>query len=259
MSRNEFRVTYLNGPTMVIEISGLKFITDPTFDPAGSHYIIGEQLSVDKLAEPQPYDLSCIDYVLLSHDQHHDNFDNGGRQFAKTVKTIFTTPDGAARLGENAVGIATWQTITIDTPLGEKINITSTPARHGPAGIEKTSGQVTGFIIKVIGLSDFEIYITGDTVYYQGVAQVANRFKPDYIFIFAGGAQPRGPFNVTMGTNDALDTAADFPDSIIIPLHYEGWSHYTQGGEVFAKAFNALGIAKRLKLLSSGEETALVV
>jgi len=258
-SRNEFKVTYLNGPTMIVEISGLKFITDPTFDPSGSKYVIGKDLTVDKLTDPQPAKLDDIDYVLLSHDQHHDNYDGKGRIFSRGVKNIFTTVEGASRLGGNAIGIATWESVTIDTPDGNKIRITSTPARHGPAGFEKMSGPVTGFILTVIGLPALEIYITGDTVYYPGIAQVAHKFKPNFVFIFAGGAQPRGPFNVTMGTNDALDTAAEFSRATIIPLHYEGWSHYTQGGDVLSRAFELLGISHRLRLLKPGQEEVLSV
>ena len=29
---------YLGGPTVIIETGGLRFMTDPTLDPAGSHY-----------------------------------------------------------------------------------------------------------------------------------------------------------------------------------------------------------------------------
>lgn len=245
------KVTYLNGPTAIIEISGLRFITDPTFDPSGTVYSIGKDLSVSKTAGPVALELGEIDFVLLSHDQHDDNFDTLGREFSKNVKRIFTTVDGAGRIGTNVTGIQTWASVTVNAPNGDKIEITGTPARHGPAGIEKISGQVTGFILSVKGSREFEIYITGDTVYYEGIAEVAKKFSPSYVFIFAGGAQPRGPFNVTMGTNDAIDTSAVFPEATIIPLHYEGWSHYKQGGDVLSLTFKALGRADRLKLLES--------
>jgi L-ascorbate metabolism protein UlaG (beta-lactamase superfamily) len=253
------KVTYLNGPTAIIEISGLRFITDPTFDPSGTVYPLGKDLTVSKTKEPENFDIGTIDFVLLSHDQHYDNFDMGGREFAKGMKQVFTTVAGAQRMGKNVTGLETWGSVSVDAPNGDKITITGTPARHGPAGIEEISGPVTGFVLSVTGSKNFEIYITGDTVYYQGVAEVAKRFKPSYVFIFAGGAQPRGPFNVTMGTNDAIDTSAVFPDATIIPLHYEGWSHYTQGGDVLSQTFKALGIASRLKLLRSGITENLAV
>ena len=31
------RIRYLGGPTAVIEIGGLRLVTDPTFDPPGDH------------------------------------------------------------------------------------------------------------------------------------------------------------------------------------------------------------------------------
>jgi L-ascorbate metabolism protein UlaG (beta-lactamase superfamily) len=249
---SNLKVVYLGGPTAILEISGLRFITDPTFDAANTTYSIGNDLTVTKTAGPVLTDIGHIDAILLSHDQHHDNFDGGGRALAGKVSKIFITAAGAERMKGSSIGLHTWESYTLDAPNGDKIIITSTPARHGPAGIEKISGDVTGFIITVSGKANYQIYITGDTVYYDGVAEVAKRFKPAYVFAFAGGAQPRGPFFVTMSTNDVIDTSHVFPQAVIIPLHYEGWSHYTQGQDVLSKSFNALGIGNRLKVLPAG-------
>lgn len=253
------KVTYLGGPTAIIEISGLRFITDPTFDPSDTTYAIGPNLTVKKTADPVLNEIGKIDIVLLSHDQHHDNFDAGGRELASHVERTFTTAAGAERLKGTSIGLKTWESKSVTAPNGDSIKVTSTPARHGPAGIEKTSGDVTGFILTVTGENNFEIYITGDTVYYDGVEEVAKRFNPAYIFVFAGAAQPRGPYNVTMDTNDALDTSFVFPQSVIIPLHYEGWSHYTQGGDILSRGFEAMGRADRLRILKPGVEEILPV
>jgi L-ascorbate metabolism protein UlaG (beta-lactamase superfamily) len=258
-STQNLKVTYLGGPTAILEISGLRFITDPTFDPQDTVYSIGGDLTVKKTAGPVLTDIGNIDIILLSHDQHHDNFDKGGRELANHVAKIFTTAVGAERLKGTSIGLQTWESQTITAPNGDEITITSTPARHGPAGIEKISGDVTGFILTVKGKVNYEVYITGDTVYYEGIAEVAKKFNPAYVFIFAGAGQPRGPYNVTMGTNDALDTAHVFPDAIIIPLHYEGWSHYTQGQDVLSQSFNALGVGNQLKVLTAGKTEMLPV
>jgi L-ascorbate metabolism protein UlaG (beta-lactamase superfamily) len=256
---HQLQVTYLGGPTAIISFSGLRFITDPTFDPSNTTYSLGGGLSYTKLSDPVTTDIGDIDFILLSHDQHNDNFDQGGRELAGRVAKTFTTPIGAERLKGNSIGLHTWESQTITAPNGDQVTITSTPARHGPAGIEKISGDVTGFILDVKGENNFQVYITGDTVYYEGVAEVAGRFNPAYVFIFAGAAQPRGPFNVTMGSNDAIDTAFKFPKSTIIPLHYEGWSHYTEGQDVLSRSFTALGIIDRLKVLQAGLTETLPV
>ena len=251
-----FRVIYIGGPTAILEIGGLRIMTDPTLDPAGTVYVL-PTLTVEKTKGPAVDDIGNIDIVLLSHDQHWDNLDHSGRDLLKKVSRTFTTTAGANRLRGTSIGLDPWQTDVVITPGGHEIIITATPARHGPAGIEKIQGDVTGFLLSVRGERDLDIYITGDTTYFEGVAELAKRFDPDYIFMFAGGSRTRGPFYVTMATNDAMDTALAFPRATIIPLHYDGWKHYTQEiGEV-QQAFEVLGIGDRLKLLEPGITTLI--
>ena len=248
--KNHLNVIYLGGPTVILEIGGLRLMTDPTLDPAGETFMINNKPSYWKTEGPATTDIGHIDVVLLSHDQHGDNLDHAGRELLKTVDKTLTTKIGAERLGGNAIGLSAWESID----LNDEVSITGTPARHGPAGSEKLTGDVTGFIIST---KDHQLYITGDTVFYDGIKEVARRFRPQYVFIFAGAAKPRGPFNVTMGTNDAIDTAFTFPDATIIPVHFEGWSHYTETGEMLQQSFNALGIGGRLKLLPPAIKTEL--
>jgi len=248
--KSEVNVTYLGGPTIILEIGGLRLMTDPTLDPAGEQFMINDKPAYHKTEGPATTDIGKIDVVLLSHDQHGDNLDHAGRELLKQVDKTLTTKIGAERLGSNALGLAPWESIA----LNDEVVITGTPARHGPAGSEKLTGDVTGFIVTIAGL---QIYITGDTVFYDGVKEVAEKFKPQYVFIFAGAAKPRGPFNVTMGTNDAIDTAFAFPDATIIPVHFEGWSHYTETGEMLQQSFNALGIGGQLRILQPGVKTNL--
>ncbi len=250
-----FQATYIGGPTAILEIGGLRLMTDPTLDPAGGVYHLGS-LTVEKTKGPATVDIGRIDMVLLSHDQHFDNLDNAGRQLLQTVSRTYTTEAGAARLKGTSIGLAPWQSDTVTTPDGTILEITATPARHGPAGTETIQGDVIGFMLSINREPSTDIYLTGDTVYYEGIADVAHRYKPAYVFIFAGAAQTRGPFNVTMGTNDAMDTALAFPDATIIPLHYEGWKHYTQNEKDVERAYQVIGIEQRLTILAPGVATA---
>lgn len=249
-----FKATYIGGPTAIIEIGGLRFMTDPTLDPAGGTYHSGSLIH-EKIKDPANVDIGRIDIVLLSHDQHFDNLDNAGRLLLQKVGRTYTTLVGSERLNGTSVGLTTWQTETVTAPDGTEIRITSTPARHGPAGIESLQGEVTGFLLSVNGSKKLEIYITGDTTYYEGVAEVARRYEPKYIFLYGGAARVRGPFNVSMGTNDAMDTAIAFPNATIIPLHYDGWKHYTQNEKDIKQSFEVLGIDQRFKILEAGMET----
>jgi hypothetical protein len=116
---------------------------------------------------------------------------------------------------------------------------------------------VIGFVLTCQDRSTRAIYITGDMVWYDRVAEVARRFHAGVVLLFAGAAQTRGPFHLTMNTNDAIETAHAFPDAAIVPVHYEGWAHFTPTGDDLERAFSALGIGKRLRLLEAGVAAAI--
>ncbi|HEU5020016.1 MAG TPA: MBL fold metallo-hydrolase, partial [Pseudolabrys sp.] len=57
--------------------------------------------------------------------------------------------------------------------------------------------------------------------------------------------------------NDAIETAHAFPDAVIVPVHCAGWAHFSQSCDDLEKAFNALGIGERLRLLQPGIATTI--
>jgi L-ascorbate metabolism protein UlaG (beta-lactamase superfamily) len=170
---------------------------------------------------------------------------------------VLTTAAGAARLDGNAEGLKPWQATQLTGSQGQRLEITAAPARHGPAGIEPMSGDVIGFVLRFEPATIPPIYITGDTVWFDGVAEVARRFRAGVVLLFGGAAQTRGPFHLTMDTNDAIETAHAFPDATIVPVHYEGWAHFAQGRDDLERSFNALGFGSRLQLLELGVPTAV--
>ncbi len=252
----EVNITRIGGPTALLEVGGFRLLTDPTFDSPGEYRL--PHVTLRKTSGPavSAEDLGAIDAVLLSHDQHADNLDRSGRAFLAKAGRVLTTLAGAKRLGGNVEGLAPWETRDLVKRDGIPLRITATPARHGPAGIEPLAGDVIGFVLTLDGQSR-PIYITGDTVWYDGVAEVARRFRAGVVLLFAGAAQTRGPFHLTMNTNDAIETAHAFLDAVIVPVHYEGWAHFTQSGDDLERAFGALGIGSRLRLLEAGAATAI--
>ena len=249
------RITLIGGPTALLEVNGLRLLTDPTLDPAGGEY--GRwPVVLRKTAGPAcaPETLEPIDAVLLSHDQHADNLDIQGRAFLSKANSVFTTQAGAQRLEGNATSLAPWQTVQFAAANGSAIEITATPGRHGPPGIEPITGDVTGFIVTPVGKPEEAVYITGDTVWYEGVAEVARRYQVRSVILFAGAAciKFRGPFHLTMNAADAVATARAFPQAQIYPVHHQGWEHFTETQEDLAVAFAAAGLSNRLTALELG-------
>jgi L-ascorbate metabolism protein UlaG (beta-lactamase superfamily) len=257
MASLEASLTLIGGPTVLIEFFGLRLLTDPTFDEPGTYEAAGIVLEKRKGPAFSIDALGVIDAVLLSHDQHFDNFDRTGRKVLLQARNTFTTRTGAKRLGSSVTGLSPWETTRIEGSSGQPLYVTGTPARHGPAGIEPISGEVTGFALGVSEPGD-AIYITGDTVWYDGVAEVARRFQPRLLILFAGSAKPRGPFHVTMDNNDAIETAHAFPQAKIVAVHNEGWGHFTESQADVVNAFGTLGLAARLETLERGHRQRLL-
>jgi len=67
MPTDALRITYIGGPTILLEFGGIRFLTDPTFDPGGGEYPNGP-VTLCKLTGPAiaPDALGGFDYVLLS-------------------------------------------------------------------------------------------------------------------------------------------------------------------------------------------------
>jgi len=255
MDNLETTLTLVGGPTVLIELAGLKLLTDPTFDPPGDYQ--GSVL-LRKTAGPAlaASEIGAIDAALVSHDQHWDNLDHGGRAFLARAKTTLTTAAGAERLKGNARGLKPFETAAIEGK-GAKLFVTGAPARHGPAGIEPIAGDVIGFLIGRSEPGD-AIYVTGDTVWYDGTAEVARRYKPKLVIVFAGSAQTRARFHLTMDANDVIETAHAFPEAAIVAVHNHGWEHFKESAADLVQAFAVLRIAERLTILEAGKPTRFV-
>jgi L-ascorbate metabolism protein UlaG (beta-lactamase superfamily) len=235
-------LTYTGGPTALLEASAVRLLTDPTFDPAGGEYPSGAA-TLRKLAGPalSPEEIGLIDYVLLSHDHHFDNLDRAGRKLLARAKTVLTTVEGAGRLGGNSVGLKPWQGLELPG-----LKVVGTPARHGPEGRDR--GAVTGFVLFFADAPEQGVYFSGDTVWYEGVAEVARRFPIRAAVLNMGAARvPEvGPFHLTMTAEEGVEAARTFSGAAIVPLHFEGWAHFSEGRPEIARAFAGAGLTERL-------------
>lgn len=219
------RITHVGGPTALIEIGGLRLLTDPTFDAPGRRYAFGWGTSSRKLAGPAiaSADVAPVDAVLLSHDHHDDNLDAAGRALLPSAGVVVTTVPGARRLGGGAIGLAPWQSTRLDA-----VEIVATPCRHGPRLLRPLFGEVIGFALRVDGRT---IWISGDTVLYDGVRSVAGRLQVDTAILHLGGVRfpVTGPLRYTLTAREAIELCRLIRPRTMIPIHYEGWSHFREG------------------------------
>src|ERR1700675_3007311 len=136
MKQKRLQAAYVGGPTALFEWHGFRLLTGPTFDPPGGQYENGPVVLEETIGPAlAPEALGRLDVVLLSHDHHLDNL------------------------------------LDIPGPHGRVLRITETPAQHGPANLKR--GAVTGFVVAPADAPRSAVYFSGDTVWFEVVAEVA--------------------------------------------------------------------------------------
>ncbi|MFN7955741.1 MAG: MBL fold metallo-hydrolase [bacterium] len=256
MPADSLRMTYVGGPTVLLEWGGLRLLTDPTFDPAGGEYRAASYV-LRKTRGPAlaPDALGALDAVLLSHDHHFDNLDHAGRELVGHVPRVLTTEAGATRLGGAVEGLAPWGTAELRTADERVLRITATACRHGPAHADR--GPVIGFVLAFADQPDDAIYLSGDTVWYDELLEIPRRFAIRLAVLFMGAARVDavGPWHLTFTAREGVLAAQAFPGARIVPVHYEGWEHFREGREEIDAAFAEAGLRDRLCWLPAGRAT----
>jgi L-ascorbate metabolism protein UlaG (beta-lactamase superfamily) len=254
----DVRITHVGGPTALIEVDGWRLLTDPTFDPPGQMYSFGWGTSSRKLAGPAiaAAELPPIDAILLTHDHHGDNLDLAGRALLPAAGVVITTASGAKRLGGVSRGLEPSQATRLDAPGRPTIEITATPCRHGPPPSHPLAGDVIGFALRWDGQERGVLWISGDTVLYDGVRQVASHLQIDTAVLHLGGVRfpVTGPVRYSMTARDAVELCGLIHPNTAIPVHYEGWKHFRQGREAIEREFARApeDIRRRLRWLPIG-------
>jgi L-ascorbate metabolism protein UlaG (beta-lactamase superfamily) len=259
----EVRLTHIGGPTVLLEIAGWRILTDPTFDPPGGRYRFGWGTGSRKLAGPavSAEDIGPIDVILLTHDHHGDNLDHAGRALLDQAGEVVTTASGAKRLGRGR-WLEPWTTTALEASGRARIDVTATPCRHGPPLSRPLAGEVIGFALRVEeDGDDGVIWISGDTVLYPGVREVADRLDVAVALLHLGGVQfpVTGPLRYSMTARDAVELCALLDPRMVVPIHYEGWKHFSEGREsIEAELASAPpDIRERFRWLEIGTPTVL--
>lgn len=244
------RITHFDTAFTKLELGGVTLLTDPVLGPSGAVHRFGWGMTSTKTSPPtDPLTIGAFDAILLSHDQHGDNLDEEGRGLFEGAPKVITTTAAARRIGGRVIGLRPFASAPVDGASSASVRVTAVPARHGPPLSRSFVGDVIGFVLEhAAGL----VYVTGDTVFYGGVRLVAERFPRVGVIVAHLGAAGYGPLRFTMNARDAVALARAFPDAKIVPVHYDGFTHFKEPRAAVEAAFAAEGMSDRLVWLERG-------
>ena len=205
----DVKLTHIGGPTVLIEFAGWRLLTDPTFDPAGGKYRFGWGTGSTKLTEPSlsPRSWARSTRSCSATTTTTTTSTPPAGRCCRQVGTVITTEAGARRLGGNARGLAPWATTELSAEGKPRIEVTATPCRHGPPLSRPLVGDVVGFALRWEGQEHGALWISGDTVLYDGVREVADRVDVGTALVHLGGVRfpVTGPLRYTMTAGEAVE------------------------------------------------------
>jgi L-ascorbate metabolism protein UlaG (beta-lactamase superfamily) len=104
------------------------------------------------------------------------------------------------------------------------------------------------------------VYVSGDNAALEHAGAVADRFGPvDVAILFAGAARTAlldGAY-LTLTSTQAAQAAVVLGARHVVPLHFEGWAHFSQGRDTLDTAFTTAGLRDRLHMLELGQRVTI--
>jgi L-ascorbate metabolism protein UlaG (beta-lactamase superfamily) len=118
------------------------------------------------------------------------------------------------------------------------------------------AGAVIGFALRWEGQRHGVLWISGDTVLFDGVRAVADRLEVDTAILHLGGVRfpITGPLRYSMTAAEAVELCRLLRPRSVVPVHYDGWSHFRQGRAAAEAEFAGAPaeVRQRLRWLEQG-------
>ena len=214
------RATWLGHSTVLLEIDGVRVLTDPVF---------GERVSPVSWAGPKrfhrppvsPRELPHLDAVVVSHD-HFDHLDYPTIvELARRETPFFTSLGVGAHLEawgvdpSRIVELDWWETAVLP---GGRLSFTATPARHFSG--RGTGANRTAWSSFVIRGDKHRVFFSGDTGLTPEFETIRERCGPfDLVMLEVGAFHPAWR-EIHLGPDNALEAHRMLGGGALLPVHW---------------------------------------
>ena len=218
------RVTWLGHSTLLIEIDGVRILTDPVWGPRASpSALIGP-----KRFQPVPISLRempPVDVVVVSHD-HYDHLDYPTiRALAKTKVPFVTSLGVGAHLEywgvqpERITELDWWESYTV---ANTGVELTAAPSQHfSGRGLKDRNATLWSSL--AIRSGRHSVFSSGDTGLTTEYRSIRERLGPfDVVMLEVGAFYPAWG-DIHLGPDNALEAHAML-GGVFMPVHWGTFS-----------------------------------
>ncbi|OOG58802.1 MBL fold metallo-hydrolase [Polaromonas sp. C04] len=244
------RATWLGHSTVLIEIDGLRVLTDPVW---------GLRASPSRLAGPRRFqpvpialrDLPPIDLVLVSHD-HYDHLDYPTiRELARREVPFVTSLGVGAHLeawgvpAQRITELDWWESCTLPNA---DLSVTAAPSQHfSGRGLKDRNATLWSSL--VIRSSRHSVFFSGDTGLTSEYATIRERLGPfDLVMLEVGAFHPSWG-DIHLGPANALKAHALLGGGAFLPVHWGTFSLALHAWDEPAETLLALGPKQGVQLV----------
>jgi len=214
------RTTWLGHSTVLLEIDGVRVLTDPVWGERASPF----SFMGPKRFQPVPVDINALpplDAVLISHD-HYDHLDHYSvRALAKLGVPFITSLGVGVHLeawgvpADRITELDWWEAAT----LARGLTITAAPSHHfsGRSLQDRNATLWSSFVLRG---DQHAVFFSGDTGLSPHFTEIGHRLGPfDLVMIEVGAFHPSWG-SVHLGPDNAISAWRQLGSGRFLPVHW---------------------------------------
>ena len=214
------RITWMGHSSMLIEIDGKRFLTDPVWGPRASFSsFMGPKRFFPYPLHPQNW--PKLDAIIISHD-HYDHLDYPTMKLLVDSEVPFITSLGVGDIlekwgiGKNRITELDWGG---KVELAADFTITAAPARHF-SGRGLTNRNQTLWSSFVIKGPRHNIFYGADSGWFPGFKDIGDTYGPFDLTMLEIGAYGEGWPDIHMGPDHATNAHIALKGKVMMPIHW---------------------------------------
>jgi L-ascorbate metabolism protein UlaG (beta-lactamase superfamily) len=218
------KVTLVRHATLLLEAPGGRVLVDPMLDDAGTrppiedtpnqarNPLVGLTTGADTI-------VSGVDGVIVTH-LHQYHFDETAARLLPRDVPMLTQPAGVETLRGRG-----FTAVTADPDGWLGLDVARASGQHGTGEIGELLGPVCGFVVE-------GVYIAGDTIWCDEVADTLDHHHPRAVVVNGSGARFIEGDPIVMNAAD-VRTVRGATDATVVVVHLESINHCLERRDVY--------------------------